>query len=512
MSDTRGQPQPSRRAPLQRVPPHDLDAEGQVLGAAMLNMRAAEVVAELDFDCFYGPAHQNIHAAIVELVASDNQPDPGTVAAILRHQGLLDASGGASHLTDLLVGAVNITNAPRLAQLLRDLAARRRTLSVAGAVVDAVYANLDTAGLIAELHAASDAALRERPSTWDAVNLARALAGEGHDIEPAHLARTDGATVLYPGKVHSFIGEPESGKSWLALLAATQAIHNGQHVLYIDFEADDVTQVTRLLELGVRPDDILERFHYLRPDEPISPASTLRITAALHAWPIALAIVDGVAEALAMNSWDENKASDVTNLYVRLCRPLAAAGASVVTIDHVVKDKDAQGRYARGSTAKLAAIDGAVYKLETVKPFGRGLCGTARILVNKDRHGHVRSQTRGGKLLGELHLDSTNTTTYINLELTPPATQSDEPWQPTGYMEKVSRALDGHQDLPANTVATLVGGKKTYVLDALRQLVVDGYVTTTTGPRGSLLHTNTKPYRDPQQHADVDSRRYGNDD
>lgn len=496
------------RPTLNRVPPHDTEIERFVLGAALLNTQAAALVADIDPDIFYKPAHTHIADAITGLHTEGSSTDPGTVAAVLRQRGLLDAAGGANYLVDLQTDCPNTTGIPKWADLLRSYHQRRRTLGLAGEIAEAVYRDAPTDGLIAELHDASNNRHLQHHSTWEPANLARALAGEGDTLQPTQLDRTDGNALLYPGKVHSLIGEPEGGKSWLAVLACTQSIQRGEHVLYIDFEADDVTQVTRLLELGVDPTNILEYFHYIRPDEPHDKAAALRLAAAIEAWTPHLVILDGVAEALALNGWDENKASDVTNFYVQVARPLARHGAAVATIDHVTKDKETQGRYARGSTAKLAAIDGAVYKLEVLKPFGRGLAGAAKVLVNKDRHGHIRAIANGGKLLGELHLDATTGT--LQLELRPPSVVNpDQPFRPTHYMEKVSRELEHLTEPPsANALCSIVGGKKTIVLAAIRALIDEGYVDTKAGPRG-FLHTSVKPYREAFENDYPDDPRSG---
>ncbi len=495
-----------RRTPLERVPPHDDATERNVLGAALLHPHAAAHVAGIDADIFYRPAHQHIAHVIADLYADASPTDPGTVAAVLRTRGLLDQIGGPSYLTDLQGDCTNTAGTPKWVDILTGYQQRRRTLGLAGEIVDAVYRNTPTDGLVAELHSAANASHLDQPSTWEPVNLVRALAGEGDALHPTLLERVDGQPILYPGKVHSFVGEPEGGKSWLALLATIQAIAHGQHVLYVDFEADDVTQTTRLLELGVDPTDLLERFHYIRPDDPHDKAAALRLTAVLDAWRPHLVVLDGVAEALSLNGWDENSAADVTRFYVQVARPLARYGAAVVTIDHVVKDKESQGRYARGSTAKLAAIDGAVYKVEVVKPFGRGLVGSARIVVNKDRHGHIRAIAGGGKHLGVMRLDSTHPG-VIALELTPPdTTHSDGPFRPTGYMEKVSRELESIAEAPsANAICSVVGGKKTVVLAAIRALIDESYVDTIAGPRG-FLHRSVKPYRE------VVEQSYSHDD
>src|SRR3954447_26660022 len=73
--------------------------------------------------------------------------------------------------------------------------------------------------------------------------------------------------LFYPNEVHSVGGEPEAMKSWLLLLAATQEIGDGQHVLYLDMEANDRSIVERLCLLGASKARIKKCFHYFRPDE-----------------------------------------------------------------------------------------------------------------------------------------------------------------------------------------------------------------------------------------------------
>jgi len=494
--------QPERtHTTLTRVPPHDDDTERHVLGAALINTPAAALVATIEPDIFYRPAHQHIAHVITDLVGDGSPTDPGTVAAVLRHRGLLDQVGGAGYLIDLQANVPNTTGTPKWAEMLADYARRRRTLGLASELVDAVYRNVPTGGLVAELHQAASHAALAQHSSWDVANLADALAGDGDDLTPTLLERSDGVRILYPGKVHSIVGEPESGKGWLILLAAVQIILSGGHVLYIDWEADETTQVTRLLELGVEPYAILDQFHYIRPAEPHDSAAALRLAACLDAWPIQLVVLDGVAEALALNGWDENSAADVTTFYVQVARPLCRDSAAVVTIDHVVKDKDSQGRYARGSTAKLAAIDGAVFKLEVFKPFGRGLAGAARITVNKDRHGHVRAHAAGGRNLGEFRLNSTGNAVHALLKA--PATPEDAEagFRPTALMEKVSRAVESANEAglkpTRNGILTVVRAKrKQDITEALAHLIEEGYIGFTVGARNAHAHLINKPYRE----------------
>ena len=81
----------------------------------------------------------------------------------------------------------------------------------------------------------------DRPSSWAPVDLARVQSDP--DSGPEFLARADGKRLLYMGKVHWFQGEPESCKTWAALLAAQHVIalydRRPAHIVWIDFEDDD---------------------------------------------------------------------------------------------------------------------------------------------------------------------------------------------------------------------------------------------------------------------------------
>src|SRR5438876_7320287 len=54
-------------------------------------------------------------------------------------------------------------------------------------------------------------------TTWAVVDLAPVLVSDGIPA-PAVLARDDGLRIIYQGRVHWLYGEPETCKSWVALL------------------------------------------------------------------------------------------------------------------------------------------------------------------------------------------------------------------------------------------------------------------------------------------------------
>ena len=92
-----------RGAPtIQRVPPHDIDAERAVLGSVMIDNEAAYAALEdLEADDFYHPAHRTVFAAMVELTTTSQPVDAVTLSAHLRGTGALDPIGGLSFLAEL---------------------------------------------------------------------------------------------------------------------------------------------------------------------------------------------------------------------------------------------------------------------------------------------------------------------------------------------------------------------------------------------------------------------------
>lgn len=252
----------------------------------------------------------------------------------------------------------------------------------------------------------------EGPNTWEPVDLANAL--KGVDIPgPELLARDDGANLWYRGRIHWLQGEPESCKSWLALVGVAQTLANGGRVLWVDYEDDDRGVVARLLALSVSPDVIADRFQYVRPEEPLATVDRytretrytrghIALTALLDTNRYDLAVIDGVTEAMVTEGLDMMSNPDIATWMRRLLRVLADSGAAVVAIDHVTKSKDDRGRYAIGGQHKLAGVTGAVYTLTTHRPFARARSdahtGVIILAVTKDRPGHVRAAAPEGKV------------------------------------------------------------------------------------------------------------------
>ncbi|MEH0549228.1 AAA family ATPase [Streptomyces sp. B21-105] len=340
-------------------------------------------------------------------------------------------------------------------------------------------------------------ASRPTPS-WRPRDLTDILNGTYQAPQPTIGRRDDGIGLFYPGRLHSVIGESEGGKTWFALTAVASELAAGNAVVFIDFEDDAPGVAGRLLTLGVPATVISERFAYIRPETPLtSEFNKLDLGQALNDLKPTFVPVDGVTEGMAMHGMELKDNSDVAHFGRVLLHPIARTGAAVVTLDHVVKDKEGRGRYAIGGVHKINGITGAVYTLENRTPFGIGVTGKSTVRISKDRPGQLRRHalphSSGLHWFADFTLTS-HDETFAESSLTTPIERTG-PFRPTGLMQKVSDALAGAPDpLSVRGVQDRVTGNKDAVRAALARLVDEGFVTVTPGPRGAQLHTLTKPF------------------
>lgn len=483
-----------------RVPPHNLDAEEALLGAAMMKRTALEVLArETRPEDFYRPANGHVAAAMVRIFESDegtgsiSPADPITVAAELSREGLLEDVGGPHRLLEIQSSTPATSNAGRYAGLVHDAATLRRVIAAAGEIAETGYGHGTDAhdavvraqALVANVAASNGA---RSYSSLEFGDVAALLAGSIPKLEADFLTRSDGQSMLYAGRMHLFHGEPTAGKSWLALTAALEVLRLGGAVLYLDYEDSLAGIVGRLLALGADPADVVDRFLYLKQDGPFGPAEKLELGARLRDLNPDLVILDGVAEALSRDGLSEDRATEVVEWIEKLPRWLARTGAAVVMLDHVAKDKETRGRWARGSSAKLAAIDGAAYEVVVVTPFSRKKAGRVDLKVAKDRPGSFELGSVAATVKVTPHADGER----VVLELVPyeQVRPTSSVFRPTVVMKRISDALESSSaPLSAKELRLrLPGVKPRTITDALGVLIAEGWVRTYRAGSKELLH------------------------
>ncbi len=331
--------------------------------------------------------------------------------------------------------------------------------------------------------------------SWGPVDLSEVvnglLSGSLQRLTPAVGVRQGGGALFYAGKVNGVAGASGSGKTWTALASCCQEVAAGRHVVYVDLEDDAVGIVSRLLDLGAAPADVLARFHYVRPDEAHRTAAHRRLLSLLEEVAPTLVVIDSTGESLALDGMKPNDDDDVARWFRSLPGPLARMGPAVVVLDHVVKADDG-GLWPIGSQRKRAAVSGAQYMQLVVRPFAKGQRGAAKLVCAKDRHGTYRQ----GEKVAELLVEPDGDRLTFTLKAPEVVPASAAAFRPTALMERVSRFLeDADEPSSRKTVTDRVRGNRTALLDALDVLKGEGYVEVTVGVRKAELCTSRRPYR-----------------
>ena len=330
---------------------------------------------------------------------------------------------------------------------------------------------------------------------WEPVDVAAVLSGDYQPPQPRYLAREDDQPLIYPAATNAIFGESETGKSWIALHAAAQALNAGHGVAYVDFEATAPVILNRLLALGVDPQSLIDHLTYISPHRPLTDAAAAAVRAEIDRTGAELAVLDGITGAMGLHGLNPLDNSDVEKFDRMLPRPLAEDGLCVLQIDHVTKDRENRQRYAIGAQHKLAAISGAAYRVDPLKPIAPGHHGELKLTIAKDRHGQIREANPS--FAGVFHLDASDPEQPRAWVDAPP--DKDKPFRPTVLMERVSRHLELiMHPVSKKEIHDSVPGRADALHTAINLLIDEGYVSVKK-EGAALMCTSTRRYRDEEQ-------------
>ena len=115
-----------------RIPPHSIEAEKSVLGAALLSKDAlfdvVEIVKEADF---YDQNHKEIFAAMLDLHRRNAPVDALTVAEELKKRNSLNMVGGRAYVASLSTSTPTTSNATEYAKIVAEKASVRKLIKTA---------------------------------------------------------------------------------------------------------------------------------------------------------------------------------------------------------------------------------------------------------------------------------------------------------------------------------------------------------------------------------------------
>jgi len=325
-------------------------------------------------------------------------------------------------------------------------------------------------------------------SSWAPRPLADAAAAAAAVTPPELLPAADGSFLVYRGRRHLLYGEPETLKSWIALAVAADVMRHGGRVVWIDTDGMGAgVLLERFRAIG--GDVPVELIDYIAPDD--DPGKDGTAALAGLAMGTALVVLDAWGPAFPMLGLSGNSGDDVNRFVAAVLDPFHRAGATVLVLDHMAKDRDTRGDWPVGSERKRGWTDVAFKVTAEGTRLSRETAGGVRLKVTKDRPGfHDRSAARRV-------LFTPDGAGGIGVEVTVPAQKADPdaPFRPTTLMERVSRHLEvAGSPLPLRQ-AIAVAGNAGAVRTALSRLVEEGFVEVQkTGP--SHLHRVVRPYRE----------------
>lgn len=243
-----------------RIPPHDLDAEGAVLCALLLESvqhdadfqrryprviesykRAREILRP---EHFYSEAHRRICEAILETP----DPDVVTVAAHLRDSGRLAQVGGTPYLTEILNSAPSVANVAHYAEIVVAKYAERQVILGCQEAAAQLYAGVGSAPAIFD-------ALRKRLETSTTAQrpLVEFLEHDDLFVEDEEADLVIPALGIGPGFPTGIFGQGYVGKTIVAMTIGMSValgvklwgVHDVKPGVYVHLDHDQGRSVTK---------------------------------------------------------------------------------------------------------------------------------------------------------------------------------------------------------------------------------------------------------------------------
>jgi len=245
-----------------KVPPHNLEAERQVLGSLMIDKNAIYRVTDvLSLGDFYDPRHDRVFRVIYDLLSKRSPIDIISVTGRLRDSGELTGLGGASFLTELVNGVSTASHIEHYANIVRSKKLLRDLITLAGEISEVAFGADDDVDLILDGIEQKVIRISQRSIVQRFVGLREELQSAYDRIAKLH--QKGGSSLRGIASGFSGLDNLLSGfqKSDLIILGARPSVGKTSLALDIARQAAFESKVpVGIFSLEMSRDQIVERF------------------------------------------------------------------------------------------------------------------------------------------------------------------------------------------------------------------------------------------------------------
>lgn len=335
---------------VERLPPHNLEAEQSVLGSLLIDRDAVIRVASfLKPEDFFRSAHATIFQAIVDLYNRREPPDFVTVVDELERRERLDEVGGVAYITELMNAVPTAVHVEYYGRIVERTATLRRLIDAGSEIVRIGYdesLDIDEALERAE-QAIFD--VSQRRSTRDFTSIAEVLEQYFDKLDaiqhqrgtvigvPTGFADLDKLTGgLQRSDLIILAARPAVGKTSFQLgIAHNAAVQYGKTVAIFSLEMSAEQLVQRLLAMETGVDSHRLRLGLINDDE----------------WDQISRAFGRLAEAKIFI--DDTPSINIMELRSKARRLMAEHGVDLIIVDYL---QLAQGRRAENRVQEISDI------------------------------------------------------------------------------------------------------------------------------------------------------------
>ncbi len=267
MAETTSSTSPTKSR-LLRTPPHDIDAERALIGALILKPEAMHDVSVTVYpESFYADKHREIYRAILDTFMKGDPIDILSITTKLKARDLLERTGGAAYITELVETVPAAGNATYYASLVQNKYILRGLINAADDIAELGYSdpeNIEEAMDVAEkkIYQVTNAPTTQKFTTigsslkeaWERFEKLSATEHVHRGIPTGFASLDNLLSGLQKSDLIILAARPSVGKTTFALdIARNAALIHGASVGIFSLEMSDQQLVDRMLaaEAGV---------------------------------------------------------------------------------------------------------------------------------------------------------------------------------------------------------------------------------------------------------------------